>query len=63
MPAFPISHYQLTTVLGQVDPVTPSQDFPCADLLGNLSSGTAVTPRLRTPMAQRPDQHNRHVRR
>ena len=36
MPAFPISHYQLATVLGQVDPVTPSKDFPGADLLGNL---------------------------
>ena len=36
-PAFPISHYQLATaVLGQVDPVTPSKDFPGADLLGNL---------------------------
>ena len=37
MPAFPISHYQLATaILGQVDPVTPSKDFPGADLLGNL---------------------------
>ena len=30
------TYYRLSSVLGQVDPVTPSKDFPGADLLGNL---------------------------